>query len=391
MAKIPLFFFVVLCLGFSGLRSSTSARLLMDDEVDAESLPQPAAVSPPLSTIPAPAATSPATQVGTTTLPSTTGSQIPATTPTPAATNDEEDDDTAVPQTNPPVAAANNQGPTEDDEEDDNSATPAAAAVPTSTPPTKPLPAAAAVGVGVTGTEPISFYMHDILGGSHPSARVVTGVIANSDDSGLAFSKPNDNLFPIQGTLPLLNNDNLKNIINNNNNLPFLAGFNGASQGNNLLLQNSANNGILNGDEDSQPFVTAGQLPSRVTLQQLMFGSVTVVDDELTESHELGSAVVGRAQGFYLASSLDGTSQTVALTALFHGGGHDHVAEDSISFFGVHRTAAKDSQIAVVGGTGKYENARGYATVEMLHHEVDQHTTDGVDTIVHFSVYLSEE
>ena len=35
----------------------------MDDEVDAESLPQPAAVTPPLSTIPAPAATSPATQV----------------------------------------------------------------------------------------------------------------------------------------------------------------------------------------------------------------------------------------------------------------------------------------------------------------------------------------
>lgn len=335
-------------------------------------------------------------QAGTTTLPSTT-SQIPATTPSPV-TNDEEEDAAAIPQTNPPVAAANNPGPTQDDQEDDNTTTtpaavsPAAvvspaAAVPTSTPTlTQPLPAA------VKGPEPISFYMHDILGGSHPSARVVTGIVANSDSSGIAFSKPNDNFFPIQGTLPLLNNDNLKNIINNNNNLPFLVGFNGAAQGNNLLLQNSANNGVLNGDEDNnQPFVTAGQLPSRVTLQQLMFGSVTVVDDELTEGHELGSAVVGRAQGFYLASSLDGTSQTVALTALFHGGGHEHVVEDTISFFGVHRTATTESQIAVVGGTGKYENARGYATVEMLHHQEDQHTTDGVDTIIHFSVYLTEE
>lgn len=83
----------------------------------------------------------------------------------------------------------------------------------------------------------------------------------------------------------------------------------------------------------------------------------------------------------------------MALTALFHGGGgggHEHgVVEDSISFFGVHRTATPESQIAVIGGTGKYENAKGYATVETLHHQEDQHRTDGVDTIVHFTVYLS--
>ncbi|KGN50510.1 dirigent protein 24 [Cucumis sativus] len=394
MARTSLhFFFFFLLVSFYGLRSAIAARILMDDDdADAESQPQTAAVTPPLATISSPATTFPATQGGTTTLPSITGSSIPATTPSPTATNDDEEDDSVIPQTNQPVAATNNLGQTQDDQEDDSATTtPAAvspaAAVPTlPSPPTEPLPAA------VKGPEPISFYMHDILGGSHPSARVVTGIVANSDSSGIAFSKPNDNFFPIQGTLPLLNNDNLKNIINNNNNLPFLAGFNGVAQGNNLLLQNSANNGVLNGDEDNnQPFVTAGQLPSRVTLQQLMFGSVTVVDDELTEGHELGSAVVGRAQGFYMASSLDGTSQTVALTALFHSGGHEHVVEDSISFFGVHRTAMAGSQIAVVGGTGKYENARGYATVEMLHHQEDQHTTDGMDTIIHFSVYLTEE
>lgn len=116
-----------------------------------------------------------------------------------------------------------------------------------------------------------------------------------------------------------------------------------------------------------------------------------MIDDELTEGHELGSAVVGKAQGFYLASSLDGTSQTIAVSVLLHGPGGDHhqVVEDTISFFGVHRTASHESQIAVVGGTGKYENAKGYATVETLQQE-DQHTTDGVDTMLQFSVYLSE-
>lgn len=127
-----------------------------------------------------------------------------------------------------------------------------------------------------------------------------------------------------------------------------------------------------------------------------MFGSLTVFDDELTEGQELGSAVIGKAQGFYLASSLDGTSQTIAVTVLLSqgggAGGQQHqdqtVVEDTISFFGVHRTASHESQIAVVGGTGKYENSKGYATLGSLHQE-DQHTTDGVDTILQFSVYLS--
>lgn len=115
-----------------------------------------------------------------------------------------------------------------------------------------------------------------------------------------------------------------------------------------------------------------------------------MIDDELTEGHELGSGIIGKAQGFYLASSLDGTSQTLALTALLHGGEHEHDIQDTISFFGVHRTASHDSHIAVIGGTGKYEHAKGYATVETIHQE-DQHTTDGVDTIVKFSVYLTDD
>ncbi|KAM1162172.1 hypothetical protein ACFX1Q_001987 [Malus domestica] len=118
-----------------------------------------------------------------------------------------------------------------------------------------------------------------------------------------------------------------------------------------------------------------------------MFGYVTVIDDNLTEGHELGSTVLGKAQGFYLASSLDGNSHTMAFTVLLHASEHD--VEDTISLFGVHRTASPVSHIAVIGGTGKYENANGYAAIESLHQE-DQHTTDGVDTIMQIGLYLSE-
>ncbi|OIT36887.1 PREDICTED: dirigent protein 24-like [Nicotiana attenuata] len=231
------------------------------------------------------------------------------------------------------------------------------------------------------GHSTFSFFMHDILGGTHPSGRVVTGIVANTDANNLPFSKANNQVFPIDGGVPL---NNINNIVNNNN-YPFLVGLNGQQQSN-TVLQNTGNNNIVDSG-DNQPFVTAGQLPTGLSLQQLMFGSITVVDNEITEGHELGSAILGRTQGFYLTSSSDGTSHTLALTTLFHGQ-HEHEVEDTISFFGIHRTATPISHIAIIGGTGKYENAKGYATIETLPH-VDQHTTDGVETITHFTVYIT--
>ncbi|PHT80863.1 Dirigent protein 9 [Capsicum annuum] len=223
--------------------------------------------------------------------------------------------------------------------------------------------------------------MHDILGGTHPSGRVVTGIVATTDVNNLPFTKANNRVFPIDGGVPL---NNINNIVNNNN-YPFLAGLNGQQQ-TNTILQNTGNNNIVS-NQDNQPFVTAGQLPNGLTLQQLMFGSITVVDNEITQGHELGSSILGRAQGFYLTSSSDGTSHTLALTTLFHGA-HEHEVDDTISFFGIHRTATPISHIAIIGGTGKYENAKGYATIETMPH-VDQHTTDGVETITHFTVYIT--
>ena len=144
---------------------------------------------------------------------------------------------------------------------------------------------------------------------------------------------------------------------------------------------------MINVGGNSQPFVTAGQLPQGASLQELMFGSITVIDDEITEGQELGSAVIGSGQGFYLASSLDGQSHTMAWTVILHGE-HDSGVASTISFFGVHRPAEPVSYVAIIGGTGQYENAKGYATIVALP-QVDQHTTDGVETIVNVSVYIS--
>lgn len=106
-------------------------------------------------------------------------------------------------------------------------------------------------------------------------------------------------------------------------------------------------------------------------------------DDELTEGHELGSGLLGKAQGFYVASSVDGTSQTMAFTTMFQSGGY----VDSLTFFGVYRTAVSESNLAIMGGTGKYVNAKGYATVK-TYPNTYQHNTDGIETLLEFTVYL---
>ncbi|XP_058110989.1 dirigent protein 25-like [Magnolia sinica] len=223
----------------------------------------------------------------------------------------------------------------------------------------------------------LSFFMHDIIGGTNPTARAVTGIVSNSAINGqLAFAKPNGAVLPINGGVPLTNSNNA---VINNNNIPFLTGLGG--QTTTTVIQNNGNN--IAGS-NGLPFVNGGQLPAGTTLQSLLFGTMTVIDDELTEGHELGSVVVGKAQGFYVASSEDGTSQTMAFTVMFESGHYI----DTLSFFGVHRTMSSESQLAIMGGTGKYVNAKGYATAQTIH-QVDQHTTDGVETLLHFTVYLS--
>lgn len=230
---------------------------------------------------------------------------------------------------------------------------------------------------GNTDLHPMVFYMHDILGGSNPSARAVTGIVANPALSAqVPFAKPNGANLPINSGVP---QNNANNGLINNNNVPFLTGLSG-NTGN--VIQNNGVN-LINGGAGF-PILNGGQLPQGMTLQKMMFGTLTVFDDELTEGHELGSGLVGKAQGFYIASSEDGNSQTIVFTAMFESGGYI----DSLSFFGVHRTAVSESQLAIMGGTGKYVNARGYTTIKTFPAS-NQHNTDGMETIIEFTVYLA--
>ncbi|CAI9770537.1 unnamed protein product [Fraxinus pennsylvanica] len=148
-------------------------------------------------------------------------------------------------------------------------------------------------------------------------------------------------------------------------------------------MQNNNENNIIGGVPGFLVLDSA-QFSSGTTLQKLMFGTMTVFNDELTKGHDLGSGLVGKAQGFYMASSEDGNSQTMAFTVMFTSGSY----ADSLNLFGVHRTAVAESHLAIMGGTGKYVNAKGFATVKTFP-ATNQHETNAVERLLQINVYLA--
>ncbi|XP_010260029.1 PREDICTED: dirigent protein 25-like [Nelumbo nucifera] len=102
--------------------------------------------------------------------------------------------------------------------------------------------------------------------------------------------------------------------------------------------------------------------PAMATLQGLEFGTVITINKELRGDEAKGSRLIGKAQGMYVGSWEDGSNHMVAMTVRFANGGF----KDSLNLFGVDRSdvAADESHIAVIGGTGKYSGANGYATVK---------------------------
>lgn len=265
-----------------------------------------------------------------------------------------------------------------------------AAAVPTAAAAATPGAAAAATATAAPevdpvgpGEHPLTFFMHDILGGSRPSAIAVTGIVANPAVGGqVPFAKPNGAVLPVNNGVPT---NNANGGIVNNNNVPFLTGLSGFTSNigqNNNGGGGGGNNNFIGG-MPGFPVLNSANFPSGSTLQKLMFGTMTVFDDEVTEGHDLGSGLVGKAQGFYISSSEDGSSQTMGFTVMFAGGGY----ADSLSFFGVHRTAAAESHLAIMGGTGKHVNAKGIAKVKTF--PGGGHETDGMETLLQITVFLA--
>ncbi|KAJ1401707.1 Dirigent protein [Sesbania bispinosa] len=212
-----------------------------------------------------------------------------------------------------------------------------------------PMSISAIDPIAATGKEPIiELYMHDILGGSNPTARPVTGLLGNIYSGQVPFAMPVGFKLP-DGGIPIPNSNGANPTVNGVFGIPLGTG-----------------------------------LAVRTRWIGTRFGTITVIDDVLTSQPELGSQIVGKAQGVYVASSADGIRQMMAFTALFEGGEYG----DSLNFYGLYKIGSTLSQLSVVGGTGKFKNSRGFAELRPLI-PAGQIATDGAETLLRIVVHLN--
>lgn len=110
------------------------------------------------------------------------------------------------------------------------------------------------------------------------------------------------------------------------------------------------------------------------------FGMTTIIDDPLTEGPELGSKVVGRAQGMYNNAAKEGAALLMVMSLVFKEGKYNG---SSISILGNNRYLEAVREMPIVGGTGLFRFARGYALAK-----TKTFTVATGDAVVEYNVFV---
>ncbi|GJT48234.1 dirigent protein 22-like protein [Tanacetum coccineum] len=114
------------------------------------------------------------------------------------------------------------------------------------------------------------------------------------------------------------------------------------------------------------------------------FGDITMIDNPLTMGPERTSKLVGRAQGIYTSASINEMGLLMAMNYVFVEGKYNGKYNgSSLSILGRNAVMSTVREMPIVGGSGLFRFARGYA-------EARTHTfnmTNG-DAVVEFNLYV---
>lgn len=96
------------------------------------------------------------------------------------------------------------------------------------------------------------------------------------------------------------------------------------------------------------------------------FGTIFVTDDPITKGVERSSAEVGRVQGMYVTSALDGSNTHVLVSIVFT---NEEYKGSTLELQGRSAQFDEVREVAIVGGTGKFRLGRGYVTFETIYYD----------------------
>ncbi|CAK8574813.1 unnamed protein product [Lathyrus sativus] len=110
------------------------------------------------------------------------------------------------------------------------------------------------------------------------------------------------------------------------------------------------------------------------------FGSFNMIDNPLTLGPELSSKLVGKSQGFYVYASKEEFSLFMGMNFALIEGKYNG---SSFTILGSNPISHKVREMPVIGGTGLFKLARGYAQVTT--HFLDLKTAYAIDE---YNVYV---
>lgn len=134
-------------------------------------------------------------------------------------------------------------------------------------------------------------------------------------------------------------------------------------------------------DKVSKPSPTAVRVVDPVDpSSRSFFGMINVMDDPLTEGPEPESKPMGRAQGLYMGSDQAKLGFLQAMNLVFTDGTYNGSV---VTVLGRNCPFDDVREMPVIGGTGAFRFARGYAQART--HTLDLKTGDA---IVEYNVYV---
>lgn len=134
--------------------------------------------------------------------------------------------------------------------------------------------------------------------------------------------------------------------------------------------------------------IVSGPKPTAVRVAQAhmtntsstLFGLLMMADDPLTVGPEPGSKLVGKAQGIYGFASREDVGLLMIMSFAFTEGKYNG---STLSLLGRNAVFSTVREMPIVGGSGAFRFARGYAQAKT--HTVDYKTGDAV---VEYNVYV---
>ncbi|ESW34353.1 hypothetical protein PHAVU_001G145300 [Phaseolus vulgaris] len=130
----------------------------------------------------------------------------------------------------------------------------------------------------------------------------------------------------------------------------------------------------------SGPNPTAVRVVQPQNTSSTLFGFMSMADDPLTAGPEQGSKLVGKAQGIYGSAAQEEIGLLMIMNFVFCEGKYNG---STLSLLGRNTVFSTVREMPIVGGSGLFRFARGYAQAKT--HTLDFKTGDA---IVEYNVYV---